>query len=122
MDDIFMNSKNNKTSKSNVLKLKLRSKLDIRIGGKVFALSNLNIYYTWRNIKSSYNNNKLKISAPTWNDEFELPDEFCSVSDIQDYFKYIFKKDGENINKPSVQIYVKKIENRIKFKIKDGQS
>ena len=89
-----MNSKNNKTSKSNVLKLKLRSKLDIRIGGKVFALSNLNIYYTWSG--------------------------FCSVSDIQDYFKYIFKKDGENINKPSVQIYVKKIENRIKFKIKDG--
>ena len=120
MGDIFMNSKNNKTSKSNVLKLKLRSKLDIRIGGKVFVLSNLNIYYTWRNIKSSYNNNKLKISALTWNDEFELPDGFCSVSDIQDYFKYIFKKDGENINKPSVQIYVKKIENRIKFKIKDG--
>ena len=122
MDDIFMNSKNNKTSKSNVLKLKLRSKLDLRIGGKVFALSNLSIYYTQRNIKSSYNNNKLKISAPTWNDEFELPNGSCSVSDIQDYFKYIFKKDGENINKPSVQIYVKKIENRIKFKIKDVQS
>ena len=122
MDDIFMNSKNNKTSKSNVLKLKLRSKLDLRIGGKVFALSNLSIYYTQRNIKSSYNNNKLKISAPTWNDEFELPDGSCSVSDIQDYFKYIFKKDGENNNKPSVEIYVKKIENRIKFKIKDGQS
>ena len=120
MDDIFMNSKNNKTSTSNVLKLKLRSKLDLRIGGKVFALSNFSIYYIWRNIKSSYNNNKLKISAPTWNDEFELPDGSCSVSDIQDYFKYIFKKDRENNNKPSVEIYVKKIENRIKFKIKDG--
>ena len=72
--------------------------------------------------KSSYNKNKFKISAPTWNDEFELPDGSYSVSDIQDYFKYILKKHGENTNKPSVQIYVNKIENRITFKIKDGYS
>ena len=88
----------------------------------VIALSNLSIYYTWRNIKSSYNNNTFKISAPTWNDEIELPDGSYSVPDIQDYFKYIFKKHGENTNKPSVQIYVNKIENRITFKIKDGYS
>ena len=69
MDTIFMNSENNKTSKPYVLKLKLTSKLDLRIGEKVIALSNLSIYYTWRNIKSSYNNNKVEISAPTWNDE-----------------------------------------------------
>ena len=115
-----MNSENSKTSKSHVLKLKLTSKLNLRIGGKVIALSNLSIYYTWKNIKSSQNNNKFKISAPTWNDEFELPDGSYSVSDIQDYFKYILKKHGENTNKPSVQIYVNKIENRITFKIKDG--
>ena len=88
----------------------------------VIALSNLSIYYTWGNIKSSYNNNTFKISAPTWNDEIELPDGSYSVPDIQDYFKYIFKKHGENTNKPSVQIYVNKIENRITFKIKDGYS
>ena len=84
-----MNSENSNTHKPHVLKLKLTSKLDLRIDEKVTALSNLSIYYTWRNIKSSYNNNKFKISAPTWNDEFELPDGSYSVSDIQDYFKYI---------------------------------
>ena len=72
--------------------------------------------------KKSYNNNKFKISAPTWNYEFELPDGSYSVSDIQDYFEYILKKHGENINKTSVQIYVNKIENRITFKIKNGHS
>ena len=117
-----MNSENSKTSMPHVLTVKLTSKLDLRLGEKVIALSNLSIYYTWRNIKSSYNNNKFKISAPTWNDEFELPDGSYSVSDIQDYFKYILKKHGENTNKPSVQIYVNKIENRITFKIKHGYS
>ena len=75
-----------------------------------------------KNIKSSYNNNKFKLSAPTWNDKFELPDDSYSVSNIQDYFEYILKKYGENIDKPSVQIYVNKIENRVTFKIKDGYS
>ena len=88
---IFMNSENSKTSKSNVLVLKLTNKLDLRMGEKVIALSNLSIYYTWRNIKSSYNNNKFKISAPTWSDKFELPDGSYSISDIQDYFDYILK-------------------------------
>ena len=72
MDTTFMNSENSKTSKQNVLVLKLTNKLDLRIGKKVIALSNLSIYYTWRNIKSSYNNNKFKILTPTWNDKFEL--------------------------------------------------
>ena len=120
MDTIFMDSENSKTSKSHVLKLKLTNKLDLRTGEKDIALSNLSIYYTWRSIKSSYNNNKFKISAPTWNDELKLPDGSYSVSDIQDYFKYIQKKHGENTNKPSVQTYVNKIENSITFKIKDG--
>ena len=62
------------------------------------------MYYTWNNIKSSYNNNKFKISTPTWNEEFALPDGSDSVSDIQDYFQYILKKHGENTDKPSIQI------------------
>ena len=84
MDTIFMNSENCKMSKPHVFKL--TSKLDLRIGERVIALSNLSICYTWRNIKSSYNNNKFKISAPTWNDKFELLDGLYSVSNIQDYF------------------------------------
>ena len=115
-----MNSKNSKTSKPHVLVLNLTDKLDLRRSDKYVALSNLSIYYTWKNIKSSYNNNKFKISAPTWNDKFELPDGSYSVSDIQDYFEYILKKHGENVDNPSVQIYANKIENRITFKIKDG--
>ena len=122
MDTILMNSDNSKASKPRILKLKLTSKLDLRIGKKIMALSNLSIYYTWKNIKSSYNNNKFKISASTWNEEFKLPDGSYSVLDIQDYFKYILKKHGENTNKPSIQIYVNKIENRITFKIKNGHS
>ena len=119
MDKIFMNSENSKSSKQNVLILKLTNKVDLRIGKKVIALSNLSIYYTWKNIKSPYNTNKFKISAPIWNDEFKLPDGLYSVSNIQDYFDYILKKHRENINKPSIQIYVNKIENRISFKIKN---
>ena len=79
MDPIFINSENSKTSKPHVLILKIINKLDIRIGEKIIALSNLSIYYPWKNIKSSYNNNKFKISAPTWNDEFELTDGSYSV-------------------------------------------
>ena len=117
-----MNSENSKTFEPHVLILKLADKLDLRRGEKIIALSNLSIYYTWKNIKSSYNNNKFKISAPTWNDKFELPDGSYSVSDIQDYFEYILKKHGENIDNPSIKIYVNKIENRITFKIKNGYS
>ena len=72
MDTIFINSKNSKTSKPHLWTLKLSSKLDLRIGGNVIALSNVNIYYAWRNIKTSFNNNKLKISLHTWNNEYEF--------------------------------------------------
>ena len=96
MDAIFMNSENSKTSELHVLVLKLTNKLDLRICEKIIALSNLSICYTWKNIKSVYNNNKFKISAPTRNDKIELPDGSYSVSDIQDYFEYILKKHGEN--------------------------
>ena len=120
MDTIFMNSENSRTSEYNVLVLKLTDKLDLRRGQKTIALSNLSIYYTWKNVKSSYNNNKFKISAPTWSEEFELPDGSYSVSDIQDYFEYILKKQSESVDNPSVKIYVNKIENRSAFKIKNG--
>ena len=115
-----MKSENSKTSKLHALIRKLTIKLDLRMGEKVIALSNLSVYYAWKNIKGSYNNNKFKIYAPTWNDKFELPDESYSVSDIQDYFQYILKKHVENIYKPSVQIYVSEIKNRVTFKIKNG--
>ena len=89
MDTIFTNLENSKTSKPYLLILKLTNKLNLRIGEKIIVLSNLSIYYTWKNIKNSCNNNKFNISAPTWNDKFELPDGSYSVSDIQDYFEYI---------------------------------
>ena len=117
-----MNSKNSQNSKHHLLILKFTDKLDLRRGENRIALSNLSIYYTWKNIKSSYNNNKFKISAPTWNDKFELPDGSYSVSDIQDYFEYILEKRRENIDNPSVKIYVNKRENRITFRIKNGYS
>ena len=87
MDTIFMNSENTKTSEPHILKLKLTDKLDLRLDKKVIASSNLSIYYTCNNIKSSYNNNKFKKSAPTWIEEFTLPDGSYSISDIQDYFQ-----------------------------------
>ena len=120
MDTIFMNSENSKTLEYHVLVLKLTDKLDLRRGQKTVALSNLSIYYTWKNIKSSYNNNKFKISAPTWNEESDLPNGSYSISDIQDYFEYILKKHSESVDNPPIRIYVNRIENRITFKIKSG--
>ena len=109
-----MNSENSKTSKYHVLVLKLADKLDLRRGQKSVALSNLSIYYKWKNINSSYKNNKFKISAPTWSDEFELKDGPYSISDIQDFFKYILKMYSENVDNPSTKILVKKIKKRSK--------
>ena len=94
----------------------------MRRGENGIALSNLSINYTGKNTKSSYNNNKFKISTPTWNDKFELPDGSYSVSNIQYYFVYILKKHGENIDNPSVKIYVNNMENRTTFRIKKGYS
>ena len=120
MDTIFMNSENSRTSEYHVLVLKLTDKLDLRRGQKTIALSNLSIYYTWKNIKSSYNNNKFKISAPTWSEEFELPDGSYPISDIQYYFEYILKKHSESVDNPSIRMYINRIENRITFNIKNG--
>ena len=83
-------------------------KLNLKNPNKNIALANLSIYYTWKNIKPEYSNNKLKISAPTWNDEFNLPGGFYSVSDIQDYFEYTIKKHQTIADNPPIQVYVKK--------------
>ena len=117
-----MNSENCKTSEPHVLILTLTHKLDLRGVEKSIALSNLSIYYTWKNIKGSYKNNKFKISASTFNDKLELLGGLYSVSNIQDYFEYILKKHGENIDNPSLKIYANKIENKITFEIKNGYS
>ena len=89
MDTIKWIYEYSRTPKPHILILKLTNNIDLRISKKVISLSNLSIYYTLKNIKSSYNNNKFKISAPTWNDEFGLPNGSYSVSDIQYYFEYI---------------------------------
>ena len=97
MNTIFMNFKNSKTSDPHNLLLNLTDKIDLRRKDKYIALSNLSIYYTWKNIKKSCKNNKFKVSAPTWNEEFELPDRLYSISDIQDYFEFIFKSMGRQL-------------------------
>ena len=88
---MFMNSGNIQTFQHHILILKFTDKQDLRRGEKSIGLSNITIYYTWKNIKSSYNNIKFKISTPTWNDEFKLSDGSYSISDIQDYFEHILK-------------------------------
>ena len=87
-----MNRENSKTNESHKFVLNLSQRLDLRSSDKLIALQNLSICYSWKNIRKQYKNNKLKIISPTWNDEFELPDGFCSVSDIQDYIELIIKK------------------------------
>ena len=81
---------------------------------------NLSIYYIWKTIKSAYNNNNFKISAPTWNDEFEFADGSYSFSDIQDYFEFIIKRHKTLTENLPVQIYSNEIKNRIVFKVKTG--
>ena len=115
-----MNTKNSKTSESNKFRYNLIDKLDFKNPNKNMALANLSIYYTWKNIKSIYKNNKFKISAPTWNETFDLPDGSYNISEIQDYIEYIIKKHetiGENA---PILIYANNINNRIIFKIKTG--
>ena len=120
METIFMNTLNSKTNESNKFIYQFLDKLNLKNPNKNMSLANLSIYYTWKNIKSEYSNNKLKISALTWNDEFNLLDGSYSVSDIQDYFEYVIKKHETIEDNPPVQNYVNKIKNRISFEIKTG--
>ena len=84
------------------------------------ALANLSIYYTWKNVKLIYKNNKFKISAPTWNETFNLPDRSCNISTIQNYFEYIIKKHETIADTAPILIYANNVINRIVFKIKTG--
>ena len=125
METFFMNSKNSKTNEPNRFKYDLIDfkydsidKLHLKNLNKNMALVNLSIYYTWKNVKSIYKNNKFKISAPTWNETFDLPDGSYNISEIQDYIEYIIKKHetiGENA---PILIYTNTINNRIVFIIK----
>ena len=112
-----MNTENSETNESHKFRLSLSDKLNLKNANKNIALGNLSIYYTWKNIKSTYNN-KFKISAQSWNDTFDLRDGFYSIDDIQDYFEFIIKKHETLTESPPVQIYPNKIKNRIVFKIK----
>ena len=116
----MINSKNSKTSDPHRLLLDLTDKIDLSRKDKYIVLSNLSIYYTWKNMKKSYKSNNFKISAPTWNEEFDLPDGSYSISDVQDYFEYILRKHGEKTVNLSIRIYINKNENRIMFKNKTG--
>ena len=119
MERIFMNTENSKTNESNKFIYQFTNKINLKNpNNKNTGLVNLSIYYTCKNTKSVYKNNKLKISAPTWNDEFDLPDGSYSISDIQDYFEFIIKKDETLTENPSIQIYPNKIIKRIVFEVK----
>ena len=120
LETFFMNSKNSKTSEPDRFKYDLIDMLHLKNPNKNMALGSLSIYYTWKNVKSSYNNNKFKISVLTWNETFDLPDGSYNISEIKDYIEYIIKKHetiGENA---PILIYANTINSRIVFKIKTG--
>ena len=105
MDTIFMNYENSKTSDPHRLLFNLTDRINVKRRD-----------YTWENIKKSYINSKIKISAPAWNEELELLNGSYSVSDIRDYFTYMLKRYETVTDNPSIKIYLNKIENRITFK------
>ena len=98
----------------------LIDKLDLKNPNKNMALGSLSIYYTWKNIKSTYNNNKFKISAPIWNETFDLPGGSYNIPKMQDYIEYIIKKYETNGEAAPILICANTINNRIVFKIKTG--
>ena len=116
METFFMNSKNSKTNEPNRFKYDLIDKLDLKNANKNMALANLSIYCTWKNVKSTYDNSKFKISATTWNETFDLPDGSYNISERQDYIEYIIKKHETIGKNASILIYANTINNRIVFK------
>ena len=118
METFFMNTKNSKTNEPHRLKYNLIDKLDLKNPNKNMALASLSTYYSWKNVKAIYNNNKFKISAPTWNDTFDLPDGSYNIPAIQNYIEYIIKKHETIAETAPILIYTNKISNRIVFKIK----
>ena len=115
-----MNTENSKTDEANRFVYYFTDKLNLKNPNKNIALANLSIHYTWKNIKSSYNNNKFKISPPTWNETFDIPDGSYSITALQDYFEYIIKKHEAITTTSPVLIYANLTSNRIVFKIKTG--
>ena len=120
METIFMNTENSKTNEPHRFRLLLADKRNLKNPSKNIPLGNLSIFYTWKNIKSAYKNNKFKISAPFWNDTFNLPDGSYSNAGIQDNCESIIEKHVTLTENRPVQIYPNKIKNRIVFKIKAG--
>ena len=120
MQTFFMNTKKSKTNESNSFKYDLIDKLDLKNPNKNMALGSLSIYYTWKNDQSTYNNNKFKISAPTWNETFDLPHGSYKIPKIQDYIEYIIKKHETIGETAPILIYANTIINRTLFKIKAG--
>ena len=118
METTFINTLNSKTNEPNNISYYFTNKLNLK-NNKTIALANLSVYFTWKNIKSEYKNNEYKILAPTWNEEFRIPDGSYSVLDIQDYFEYVIKKHETITDQnPHIIIYDSKIKNRTVFKIK----
>ena len=111
---MFVNTEKSKTNEPHKFRLSLSDKLNLKNPDKNIAFGNLSIYYTWKNIKSAFNN-KFEISAPTWNNTFDLPDGSYSIADIQDYFGFIIKKYKTLTENPPIEIYPNKIKNRIVF-------
>ena len=120
METIFTNTENSKTNEPHRFRLSLVDKFNLKNPNENIALNNSIVYYTWKNIKSAYNNNKFIVSAPAWNDTFDLPDGYNSVENIQDYFEFIIKKHETLTTNAPVQIYPNKTKTRIDFKMKTG--
>ena len=120
IETIFINTENSKTNELHRFRLSLADKVNLKNPNKNMTLANLNIYYTWKNIKSAYSDNKFKTSAPTWNDTFDLTDGSYSITDIQNHVEFIMKKYETLVENLPVQVYPNKIKNRIVFKVKTG--
>ena len=120
METFFMNTKNSRTNEPYRFKYNLIDKLNLKNRNKNMALASLSIYYTWKNVKSIYKNNKFKILAPTWNETFDLPDGLYNIPAIQDHLEYIMKKHETIADTAPILIYANNITNRIVFKIKTG--
>ena len=113
MEAISMNTENSKTNEPHRFKLDLADKLNLKNPKKNIALVNLSIYYTWKNIKTEYNSNKCKISVPTWNETFDLPDGSHTIDDIQDYVEFIIKKHEALTDNSSIKF----IQTKLKIKL-----
>ena len=120
METFFMNTKNSITNEPHMFKYNLIDKLNLKNPNKNMALANLSIYYTWKNVKSIYKNNKFKISSLTWNETYDLPDGLYNIPAIQNYIEYIIKKHETITNTAPILIYANKINSGIVFKIKTG--